>query len=137
MDRKAFTELAAYSARRALPRAERYRLVPVEEIRFRALLNCSYDVGADDPLFSLFPDEVGVERDGLNLDEFVTLIWREGRVPVWVDLTPEPERTDGLWLEAKCAGRYAEAEPQLYKHKRSSLVFNYAALWHDPAHRQR
>lgn len=50
-------------------------------------------------------------------------------------ITPEPERTDGLWLEARCAGRYAEAEPQLYKHKRSSLVFNYEALWHDPAHR--
>ena len=69
------------------------------------------------------------DHDGLAFDEFIELLWRNDRVPAWIDLHKIEDRPGGNWIEARCAGRFAEAEPELYNPGGKFPVFNFRQLW--------
>jgi hypothetical protein len=94
-----------------------------EALRFRVVLNNSYD---GNPLHAderVFPEDSAMER-GLALlrcsqDEVVELLWRDGLVPEWIDLSVCASVPNATVIETSCCGRYTA---------------NAELLYHEPAH---
>lgn len=80
-----------------------------EPLRFRVALNESYDGNPLDPDERVFPDDSGIER-GLALlrcsaEQVVELLWRDGLVPEWVNLSVCTKLPAATLIEVRCCGR--------------------------------
>ncbi len=83
-----------------------------EATRFRVFLNQSAET-------ELRPDEAGFphERKGpleLNEGEVVDLLWREGSVPEWIDVSLCGANRDATILQVLVCGRFTANEGLLY-----------------------
>src|SRR5688572_20873364 len=102
---------------------------------FLLKLNQSFD---GNPLANgeVIPKEMrskGEEAIGpLSHDEVVTLLWRDGFVPEWVDIMPWEAKADGLTFRLICCGRFAEREPLLYHAKEGYPPFHAPGVWTPP-----
>ncbi len=88
-----------------------------DAMRFDVHLNSSYDGNAG-PEVRLFPEDSS-ERSALRTKdsssfEVVDLLWRDGLVPEWVDLTVEGETGDATLVEVLACGRFSGDETTLY-----------------------
>src|SRR5690606_5953112 len=65
----------------------------------------------------LFPDHDVPQTDARvarSADEVVERLWRDGKIPEWIDITPY-EVSDGiLYSELRCCGRFTDDEIFLY-----------------------
>src|SRR4051812_45894461 len=104
MDRATFTELAKTASQRVLG-SDEGNVTAVPDIRFRVQLGTSNDDFVGDPRFTLYDDEPS-DHDGLAFEEFIELLWRNDRVPAWIDLHRIEDIPGGNWIEARCAGRF-------------------------------
>ncbi len=105
--------LAEPSRRSGLPR----------DLRIRVLLNRSHDDDANPEFEKTYPEESGVNalRECDSLDEVLELLWRDGRVPEWINTVCR----SGEPITLLCCGRYAFDEPWLVRHPTDqSLIFN-------------
>lgn len=89
-----------------------------DAMRFRVRLNCSYD---GNPLRSdetLYPEDSSLERaKGLlscREEEVVDVLWREDKIPEWIDISVVNEVDRTTILELKCCGRFTSDERLLY-----------------------
>jgi hypothetical protein len=87
---------------------------------FLVKLNQSYD---GNPLAKgkVIPREMrargGTSVGPLSHEAVVSLLWRDGLVPEWIDITPWQATADGLTFQLLCCGRFATGEPHLYHNK--------------------
>src|SRR5512142_2985306 len=88
-----------------------------DDMRFRVRLNSSCDdsLRADEVTF---PEEGGleqVERDAeLDADAALDLLWRDGRVPEWIDVRAVDETGAATILELEVCGRFTSNEALLH-----------------------
>jgi hypothetical protein len=97
-----------------------------DEMRFRVHLNSSHDANAG-PEFKRFPKDSSEERTlatkELDLDAVVNVLWRNGYVPQWVDLSVVGETGDSTIIEVAAAGHSTWMRPT------TNLRVSPARLW--------
>ncbi len=84
---------------------------------FWVMLNCSYDRNPlrDDEI--VFPEDVrrhGGRVGPLATDAVVSLLWRDGKVPEWIDVTPWEADEHVTYFELTCCGRFTAESQRLY-----------------------
>jgi hypothetical protein len=96
-------------------------------LRFRVRLNCSYDGWAGREV-RLYPEDGSYEQAfryrSCPLDEVVDLLWRDGRVPEWVDLHAIDLVGEDVVMEACCCGRFTADDSTLYHQEGGTAPFN-------------
>jgi hypothetical protein len=81
------------------------------------MLNCSYDRNLlrDDEI--VFPDDVrthGKRVGPLTADAVVSLLWRDHRVPEWIDISVWEADQRVTYFELMCCGRFADESERLH-----------------------
>ncbi len=87
------------------------------ENRYFVLLNSSFDGNPLAPGEHIFPDHERSQTDtqvARTADEVVARLWRDGKIPEWIDITPYEAARDFLCFELRCCGRFTEVETHLY-----------------------
>jgi hypothetical protein len=84
---------------------------------YRVVLNCSYDGNPLHPDEVVFPADV--EKHGrrvgpLAAEEVVSLLWRDRRVPEWIDIVVSATDERATHFTLDCCGRFTSAEALLY-----------------------
>ena len=97
-----------------------------EMFLFLVHLNQSYDGNPLEPGERVFPDDVahhGACVGPLSAGQVVELLWRDGLVPEWIDISVE--RADGThsFMELLCCGRFSDRAEQLYYAKTDICPF--------------
>lgn len=88
-----------------------------EDARYFLLLNSSFD---GNPLADgeyLFPDHSKLQTDTRiprTHDEVVARLWRDGKVPEWIDITPCEVDGRCAYYELRCCGRFTDKDELLY-----------------------
>ena len=88
--------------------------------RYFVILNGSFD---GNPLASgehIFPDHDVPQFDARvprSAEEVVECLWRGGKIPEWIDITPYEADGTFLYSELLCCGRFTDDDGLLY-HKR-------------------
>jgi len=98
-----------------------------EAMRFRVLLNQS-----NDDIVPLRPGEVVFPQDSGRIRALhacdartvVDELWRDGRVPEWVDLSVVDVRRKSTAVEMLCCGRFTDDESLLYHHAEGRPPFH-------------
>jgi hypothetical protein len=131
MQRDEFLNLLTDATERALAVWElEHRRHASREVRFRVVLNSSHDASADPNLEATYPeDNVERFRDCAEIGEVVDLLWRDGRVPEWIDPAVLRVRGRGTVVGLACCGRYTAEERLLYRHPpEGTLIFNAPSI---------
>lgn len=95
--------------------------------RYFIILNSSFDGNALAPGEHLFPDHDRPQVDARvarSVEEVVERLWRDGRVPEWIDITPYEVQGDFLYSELRCCGRFTDQEALLYHRKEGYPPFH-------------
>lgn len=85
--------------------------------KYRVLLNCSYD---QNPLIldeTIFPNDAEfnlIHMKSFNADEVMELLWRDEKIPEWIDINIFHADLDATYYELRCCGRFTSQEQLLY-----------------------
>lgn len=120
--RKNFRE----AIRRAYECAKRYVFNNLDlPFRFRVKLGASYD---GNPLVSdetTFPEDYTErERCFSEPDQVTDLLWREGKVPEWINVSIKQVDASHVFFEVLCCGRYSTDKEMLYHHREGIVPFH-------------
>ena len=88
--------------------------------RYFVILNGSSDGNPLTPSEHIFPDHDEPQTDvrvPKSAEEVVARLWRDGKIPEWIDITPYEAEGDFLYSELLCCGRFTDDDEHLY-HKR-------------------
>lgn len=119
MERGVFVERFQKAAAQTREFACGFVVEPLPEaLRFRVLLNQSVDSRLHEDE-RVFPDDVSPLAPCTEA-EVIALLWREGRVPEWVDLSVVGLSGAATLVELRCCGRFTSNETLLY-HQRAGL----------------
>lgn len=94
--------------------AEKYlkdKLIP--EFRYNVFLNISHD----DPSliqFDIYPEDDDRIEIGLTDKQVLDLIYRSGKVPVWIDIAVSKSDRKTTTFKLLCAGRYSDNKDEYY-----------------------
>ncbi len=97
--------------------AEQYlknNLIP--EFKYDVYLN----VSNDDPSltqFDFYPEDNKRIEIGLTDKEVCDLIYRNGKVPVWIDIAVNKSNNRTTTFQLLCAGRYSDNKEEFYYYK--------------------
>ncbi|MEO1765323.1 MAG: hypothetical protein AAFR83_26175, partial [Cyanobacteria bacterium J06629_18] len=87
------------------------------EIKFKVYLNCSNDHSCS----SMREGELRITRDWDNETyefdtpaEVVNLIWMEGKIPEWINVTVESENGESTTIALICCGRFSSNPRHIY-----------------------
>lgn len=86
-------------------------------LRYIVHLNQSFDENPLKPGEHVYPDDVeqhGEQTGPLLAEQVVALLWRDGTVPEWIDISVV--RTDGkhTYMQLLCCGRFTDRKEHLY-----------------------
>jgi hypothetical protein len=81
--------------------------------QYRVVLNQSYDWKVEEGDLT-FPEDAGITRSGLSVEEVVEILYRDGRCPVWIDVSVEAVAGLTTSIRLLCAGRYTNDEARMY-----------------------
>lgn len=114
MERETFERHFAQAAGSARDFARGFLLEELPDaMRFRVRLNQSYDAHASAEL-ELYPEDTGRVFADLSAAEVIDVLWRDGLVPQWIDISVIGETGDATRLELIVCGRYIADETRLY-----------------------
>ncbi|MBA4149836.1 MAG: hypothetical protein H0X66_17110 [Verrucomicrobia bacterium] len=85
--------------------------------RYFVILNGSFDGNPLAPGEVLFPDHNMPQTDTRvprTAEEVVEKLWRAGKVPAWIDISPYEIDGNFLYSELLCCGRFTNEESHLY-----------------------
>jgi hypothetical protein len=118
MDRELFLDHLLRASERTREFAAQFVLDSLPNAyAFWVLLNCSYD---RNPLVGdeiVFPDDVqkhGKRVGPLTADAVASLLWRDHKVPEWIDLLVWEADQDVTYFELICCGRFTAESQRLY-----------------------
>jgi len=89
----------------------------VYDFKFEVLFNSSSDVhvSEQEPLFNKEDEHVVICQ---NLHEVVDLLWRDSKVPEWIDVAVKAAAKDYTLLELRCSDRYTgERDKMVYSNR--------------------
>jgi len=76
-------------------------------------LNQSADVRTDKE-FIYYPEDDGKVYLQQSVDDAVTLLVRDGKIPVWIDIFVKASTSKTTTLQLECAGRFTNQKAQMY-----------------------
>jgi hypothetical protein len=119
MHRTVFAEQLRRAAARTLEFTRSLILEPLPDaLRFEARLNQSQDGPPLHPDERLYPEDTeripDHHRSRLTSEQVVELLWREGAVPEWIDLSVKWVEDAHTLIELRCCGRFTSNERLLY-----------------------
>lgn len=97
-----------------------------EESRFTIHLNQSYDRNNLKAGERVYPEDHSDDKkrcESLTENEVVDLLWRDGCVPVWIDISVFDCDTEYTYFQLLCSGRFASDSHLLYYHHRGQGPF--------------
>ena len=89
---------------------------------YQVILNASFDELAC-PTFTIYPEDDNKQFPQLNAQDVIQLLWRQGKIPVWIDSSIIKATDKITTLQLLCAGRYTADDKKLYYHKRKQGPF--------------
>jgi len=93
-----------------------------EDFKYSVELNVSYD----DPSltqFDMYPNENDTKILLINELEVVELLCRNGKVPVWIDISVDCVYKNKTIFNLECAGRYSDDEKEFYYNRNDTGPF--------------
>ncbi|MFN0020270.1 MAG: hypothetical protein ACKVP0_18570 [Pirellulaceae bacterium] len=118
MTRDRFRDLFILATERVLEFTRTFVIQEIPETpRYRVRCNKSHDVAHDGTSLTAFP------QDSLPGQEFhgpwtgvavIDFLWRDGRVPQWIDVSVVDVEGDTTFIELYCCGRYVAEEERMY-----------------------
>jgi hypothetical protein len=127
MNKATFSDHLAKATSHSFDFAKRYvRNQLPESIRYLVRLNQSFD---GNPLAQgehVFPDDVarhGARICPLSAEQVVELLWRDGLVPEWIDISVESTDGTNCFMQLLCCGRFSEQAEHLYYSKTDVCPF--------------
>jgi hypothetical protein len=124
VDRVTFEERLRTAARQVVLFAREFvqQALP-DDVAFRVYPNQSFDGNprVDDEV--TFPEELlpeGSFRGPWSAEETVAYLWRDGKVPEWINAAVEAEDKRRSLIALRCCGRFTASEHLLY-HRPSGL----------------
>jgi len=97
-----------------------------ESFRYFVFLNESFDGNPLKPGEFVFPDDTAKfgERIGpLSQPDVVDLLWRDGLVPEWIDISVTQADSYHTYFELLCCGRFTSEDSLLYYSERGQGPF--------------
>lgn len=86
------------------------------EFRYDVHLNVSHDdTNLDD--FDIYPEDNNRIEKGLTDKEVRELLYRNGKIPVWVDIAVHKADKNITTFQLLCAGRYSDDDEKYYYQK--------------------
>jgi hypothetical protein len=85
--------------------------------RYLVFANQSYDAGPDGESLTAYPEDAlpaGEFRGPRTGVEAIDFLWRDGRVPAWIDVMIVGVEGGVTRIELRCCGRYVAEEEQMY-----------------------
>ena len=73
--------------------------------------------------FDMYPEDQGKVLELINADMVVETLLRNGKVPVWIDISVTAVRKRSTILTLLCAGRYSDDTNELYYHEQGNGSF--------------
>ena len=95
--------------------------LPLENV-YNIQLNFSHD----DPAltqFDMYPEDDGRVIEMVDANIVVKTLLRQGKVPVWIDISVTTIQNGKTILTLFCAGRYSDNKKELYYHQRGMGPF--------------
>lgn len=89
---------------------------------YEVILNTSFDDSMC-PLFTVYPEDDNKKFTQLEEQEVLQLLWRQGKIPVWIDINIIKVTDKITTLQLLCAGRYTANDKKLYYHQRRQGPF--------------
>lgn len=120
MTRERFQELFVRARERAIAfaREKVWNEIP-DAVRYKLEANQSYDVdqqGQSQTSYAQDSLPIGQYRGPLTEAEAIDFLWRDGRVPEWIDITVDEVVNGTTLIELSCCGRYTDDEERMYYH---------------------
>jgi hypothetical protein len=128
MEKKVFAERLQAAMRHLIElcRPEVDGVLP-DKTQFRVLLNRSFDGHADPSKHRLYPEDDSPERQqalrACSQEQVVDELWRDGRIPEWIDARVVGETGEATCIELTCCGRFTADETRLYHRQRGYPPF--------------
>ena len=91
------------------------------DFKYRVHLNSSHDLRAKN--YNIYPEDGNKIVDNISDLEVVNLLFRDEKVPVWIDIMIEEFNHDVTIFKLICAGRYSSKKDDLYYNERGSGAF--------------
>ena len=86
-----------------------------DNIRYVVYLGASYDGNPLEDGEQTFPDDYkGKQHCFVNSDGVIDLLWREGKVPEWINVSVESEDGEYTSIKLECCGRYSDDIDHMY-----------------------
>lgn len=86
-----------------------------DKVRYVVYLGASYDGNPLEEGEFTFPDkDTKGERSFDSSSDVVDLLWREGKVPEWINVTVLSETLDYTNVKFECCGRFSNKVDQIY-----------------------
>ena len=116
MSRKEFRRLLALSSDQAWQFGQQYVIEQLPpDFRYDIHLNQSLD-SPDLEQFDVYPEDEGKVWTDQSQEQVLDVILRQGKVPVWIDISVERIRNGKTVLQLRCAGRYSQDPEEYYYH---------------------
>lgn len=90
--------------------------------KYSVSLNQSFD-DRSSTLFDFFPDDDDKSLEFIDAAEVVEVLFRNNKVPVWIDISVESTFNQHTVFRLLCAGRYSSDEQALYYAKNGTGPF--------------
>lgn len=84
-----------------------------EDFLYTVVLN----VSEDDPAltqFDIYPEDSGKKAELIDEKEVVKLLYRNGKIPVWIDICVACVHQSNTIIHLLCAGRYSDKSQDYY-----------------------
>lgn len=132
MDRETFASRFASSAARARDFAQTLVLESLpRDLLFRVRLNSSNDRNAS-PEAVVYPEDSAYERANAlrrcSLETVIDTLWRDGRVPEWINLSAIDTTDDATLVEVVCCGRFTADDDRLYHQQEGAPPFHVLGM---------
>jgi hypothetical protein len=118
MTKEAFTELLQFASTVARKFANRFVHITLPETyRYFVHLNHSFDGNLLRPDQQVFPEDTakfGECIGPLTASAVVDLLWRDGLLPEWVDISPLRADAEHTYFQLVCCGRFTADDSRLY-----------------------
>lgn len=88
-----------------------------DALKYHVLLNQSYDANPLREGEVTFPDDLRTHESvvgPLDADDVASLLWRDGKVPEWIDISVWGTDRQNTYFELLCCGRFTDREELLY-----------------------
>jgi hypothetical protein len=90
------------------------------DFKYNVYLNSSHDSEA---INETYPEDDNRVVDNISDLEVVNLLFRDEKVPVWIDVMIEEFNQDFTVFKLVCSGRYSQNKDDLYYNERGSGSF--------------